>query len=153
MSDSIEVCSSCLNSNYVISKDMTSRRHCQCGNTWLPEGMGETWKAYRYDEIHHAVEQMGGWANFSYWIKRHAASYFETSKTLETENAELKAREQKLIEALRFYASPENYSQSESFNELSSLNNDLEYLPSNRGSDLIGGKRARQALAQIKEGK
>ena len=62
----------------------------------------------------------------------------------------LKTQLQIALEALRFYASADNYGQGESFGELSRINDDdLEYLPSNRGHDTVGGKRARRALLEI----
>jgi hypothetical protein len=62
----------------------------------------------------------------------------------------IKTQLQIALEALRFYASADSYGQGESFGELSRINDDdLEYLPSNRGHDTVGGKRARRALLEI----
>ena len=62
----------------------------------------------------------------------------------------LKTQLQIALEALKYYASAENYGQGESFGELSRINDaDLEYIPSNRGHDTVGGKRARRALLEI----
>lgn len=64
--------------------------------------------------------------------------------------AKLQTQLEIALEALKYYASNENYGQGESFGELSRLNDDdLEYLPSNRGHDTVGGKRARRALLEI----
>lgn len=64
----------------------------------------------------------------------------------------LKTQLEIALEALKYYASAENYGQGESFGELSRLNDDdLEYIPSNRGHDTIGGKRARRALLEISD--
>lgn len=69
-----------------------------------------------------------------------------------SDNNKLKTQLQIALEALKYYASIENYGQGESFGELSRLNDDdLEYLPSNRGHDTIGGKRARRALLEIED--
>lgn len=62
----------------------------------------------------------------------------------------LKTKLEIALEALRFYADNNSYGQGESFGELSRINDDdLEYLPSNRGHDTVGGKRARRALLEI----
>lgn len=47
-------------------------------------GFDEKHAAYRYVRVHGAVELMGGWANFSYWIQNHASNYFRTCEKLET---------------------------------------------------------------------
>lgn len=54
------------------------------------------------------------------------------------------------LDALAFYANPENYDQGESFAELSRISNtDLEHKLANRGYDTVGGKLARRALLEI----
>lgn len=63
---------------------------------------------------------------------------------------QLKTQLEIALKALKYYANAENYGQGESFGELSRLNDDdLEYIPSNRGHDTVGGKRARRALLEI----
>lgn len=39
-------------------------------------GLSTTAEAYRYAQIHKAVEDMGGFANFSAWVTEHAKDYF-----------------------------------------------------------------------------
>jgi hypothetical protein len=36
--------------------------------------------AWRYRQIHEAVEKMGGWANFSHWLNTHSVNYFATCR-------------------------------------------------------------------------
>lgn len=63
---------------------------------------------------------------------------------------DLEQKLQMALQALAFYADPENYGQGESFGELSRISDDdLEHKPSNRGFDTVGGKRARRVLAEI----
>jgi hypothetical protein len=65
-------------------------------------------------------------------------------------NDDLEAQLKIALDALAFYANPENYGQGESFSELSRISDcDLEYKSGNRGYDTIGGKRARRALLEI----
>ena len=69
-----------------------------------------------------------------------------------SEQDKLKTQLEIALEALNYYANAENYGQGESFGELSRLNDDdLEYIPSNRGHDTVGGKRARRALLEISD--
>lgn len=46
-------------------------------------GFGESSEAWRYRKIHHAVDQMGGFANFSEWVNYHAKEYFCTVQNLD----------------------------------------------------------------------
>lgn len=63
---------------------------------------------------------------------------------------QLKIQLEIALEALRFYANPENYGQGESFAELSRISDkDLEYVAAHRGFDMVGGKLARRTLAEI----
>ena len=39
-------------------------------------GMSQSSMSYRYSQIHAAVDQMGGFANFQAWVKEHAKDYF-----------------------------------------------------------------------------
>jgi hypothetical protein len=65
-------------------------------------------------------------------------------------NDDLEAKLKIALEALEFYANPENYGQGESFAELSRISDcDLEYKSANKGYDTIGGKLARRALMEI----
>ena len=65
-------------------------------------------------------------------------------------NDDLEARLKIALEALEFYANPDNYGQGESFAELSRISDsDLEYKSANKGYDTIGGKLARRALSEI----
>lgn len=61
-------------------------------NTGLPESI----EAARYREIHSICEQMGGWSNFKYWMKDHAAQYFESNYNLRKENEKLEKEIKKL---------------------------------------------------------
>lgn len=72
--------------------------------------------------------------------------------TDQTSLEQLKTQLEIALEALKYYANAENYGQGESFGELSRLNDDdLEYIPSNRGHDTVGGKHARRALLEIED--
>lgn len=63
-----------------------------------PESVfNERHESHRYRQIHSAVEQMGGWANFSYWILRHSKEYFDTCSNIEEKLTEA-------VKALEFYA-------------------------------------------------
>ncbi len=65
-------------------------------------------------------------------------------------NNDLEAQLKIALDALEFYANPENYGQGESFAELSRISDsDLEYKSANKGYDTIGGKLARRALSEI----
>lgn len=62
------------------------------------ESWGERHEAYRYKQIDSAVSGMGGWANFSHWVKRHAKEYFKSLGNLEIENQRLRDENTKLRE-------------------------------------------------------
>lgn len=67
-------------------------------------------------------------------------------------NHDLEVQLKIALEALAFYANPENYGQGESFAELSRISDsDLEHKPANRGYDIVGGKLARRALLEISD--
>jgi hypothetical protein len=69
-----------------------------------------------------------------------------------TDIEKIKAQLQIAIQALEFYANPENYGQGESFAEQSRIVDvDLEYTSANRGFDIVGGKLARRALLEIED--
>lgn len=51
-------------------------------NLAKPSGLQESTEAWRYRQIHDAVNQMGGWANFSVWVNFHAKEYFESAEVL-----------------------------------------------------------------------
>ena len=52
-------------------------------------GFDPAHESYRYRQIHTVVTQMGGWANFSHWIKEHSVNYFETCEVLKKKIQEL----------------------------------------------------------------
>lgn len=62
----------------------------------MASGYGESHEAYRYRQIHEAVHQMGGWANFRHWVQRHSKEDFETCKNLEEKIQALEAENLKL---------------------------------------------------------
>lgn len=62
-------------------------------------GCVEKHEAHRYRQIHEAVEKMGGWANYSYWAKRHSVEYFKLCENQEAKIAQL----QQEIERLKEY--------------------------------------------------
>jgi hypothetical protein len=67
-------------------------------------------------------------------------------------NNDIEAQLKIALDALAFYANPENYGQGESFSELSRISDcDLEYKSAHRGYDTVGGKLARRALLEISD--
>ncbi len=62
-------------------------------------GFGQNQCAWRYLELHGTVELMGGFANASYWITRHAASYFNLCEEIQEEKDNL-VRVLKMAEGL-----------------------------------------------------
>ena len=53
------------------------------GIRYATNGIGSLSCAYRYVQIHGAVERMGGWANFKAFVNRNAKSNYLHTKTLE----------------------------------------------------------------------
>lgn len=62
--------------------------------------------------------------------------------------AELRAENNKLRQALEFYADKKNWYPGDSFKQSCRIDeNDLEYFPQGKTSDLIGGRLARSYFA------
>jgi hypothetical protein len=70
--------------------------------------------------------------------------------TTEQKISDLEGRIKNLTSALEFYANKENWYPGDSFKQSCRINeNDLEYFPDSKTSDLIGGKLARSILLYL----
>lgn len=73
-----------------------------------------------------------------------------TIDELRTQLAEAQAKYRHVRSALEFYANLDNWYIGDSFKQSCRINeNDLEYFPHDKTSDLIGGKMARQYLKEV----
>lgn len=71
-------------------------------------------------------------------------------RELKLQISELERKNEYLTEALVFYALKDNWYPGDSFKQSCRIDeNDLEYFPESKTSDLVGGKRARQVLSQF----
>lgn len=69
------------------------------------------------------------------------------NEKLEQQLADAEKQNQILREALQYYANKENWYPGDSFKQFCRIDeNDMEYFPYTKSSDLIGGKLARQVL-------
>ena len=69
------------------------------------------------------------------------------SDEIEQKILHLEACNKVLMQALEFYATKENWYPGDSFKQSCRINeNDLEYFPMAKTSDLVGGKLARSVL-------
>lgn len=77
----------------------------------------------------------------------------DQTKQLKQQLAEIENQNQCLRKALEYYAAKENWYPGDSFKQFCRIDeNDMEYFPYTKSSDLIGGKLARQVLKETPNG-
>jgi len=84
-----------------------------------------------------------------------ARKYQDERDALASELTTLKAQNEKLLKAVRFYADKKSWEQhvySNRFKAISSVDCEVTGEGNEMGSDTLGGKLARQALKDIEEG-
>ena len=60
--------------------------------------------AWRFLQIKSTCDAMGGFANFKYWVNKHANNYFKTCEKLEKQLSELREELKAEREVVDFYA-------------------------------------------------
>lgn len=73
----------------------------------------------------------------------------DINEKLKQQLADIENQNKNLRKALEYYATKENWYPGDSFKQFCRIDeNDMEYFPYTKSSDLIGGKLARQVLKE-----